>query len=82
VSQALDAAALDTIFRQARSRNGWALEPLPETVIREIYDLAKLGPTSVNMSPARFVWVATPQKKQRLSALAIGPNGAKILKAR
>jgi 3-hydroxypropanoate dehydrogenase len=81
VSQAVDAAALDTIFRQARSRNGWALEPLPGAVIREIYDLAKLGPTSVNMSPARFVWVATPQNKQKLAALASGTNGAKILKA-
>jgi 3-hydroxypropanoate dehydrogenase len=79
VSQALDAAALDTLFREARTRNGWALEPLSEAVIRETYDLAKLGPTSVNMNPARLVWVVTPESKQKLAALASATNGAKVL---
>jgi 3-hydroxypropanoate dehydrogenase len=81
VSQALDAAALDALFREARTRNGWALEPLSEAVIRETYDLAKLGPTSANMCPARFVWVVTPESKQKLAALASATNGAKVLKA-
>ncbi len=81
MSQALDAAALDTIFRAARTRNGWVEEPLAESAIHEIYDLAKMGPTSANMSPARFVWVITKDGKEKLAALASGTNGVKILKA-
>ncbi len=81
MSQALDDAALDTIFRAARTRNGWVEEPLAESAINEIYDLAKMGPTSANMSPARFVWVTSPEGKAKLAALSSGTNGAKILKA-
>ena len=78
---ALPDAALDQIFRTARTRNGWTEEPLPEETIRAIYDLAKFGPTSVNMSPARFIWVTSPDAKQKLAGLASSTNGAKILVA-
>ena len=81
MSHTLDATGLDLIFREARTHNGWTDEPLPESAMREIYDLAKFGPTSANMSPARFVWVATPAGKEKLAALSSGTNGAKILKA-
>ena len=81
MSHTLDAAGLDLIFREARTRNGWADAPLPESDMRAIYDLAKFGPTSANMSPARFVWVTTPEGKEKLAALASGTNGAKILSA-
>ncbi|HEY2660296.1 MAG TPA: malonic semialdehyde reductase [Caulobacteraceae bacterium] len=81
MSHVLDAAGLDLIFRDARTHNGWTDEPMPESAMREIYDLAKFGPTSANMSPARFVWVATPEGKEKLAALSSGTNGAKILKA-
>jgi 3-hydroxypropanoate dehydrogenase len=50
-------------------------------VIREIYDLTKMGPTSANMSPARFVWVASKEGKEKLAALAMPSNGAKIMQA-
>ena len=81
MSQPLNAAALDQIFRTARTRNGWIEETLGEDVIREIYDLAKMGPTSANMSPARFVWVASPEGKEKLAALASATNADKIRKA-
>lgn len=74
-------ASLDQLFREARTRNGWVEEALAETTIREIYDLAKFGPTSANISPARFVWVATPEGKEKLAALAMPSNGDKIRKA-
>lgn len=74
-------ASLDQLFRNARTHNGWTGEPLREDVIREIYDLAKFGPTSANMSPARFVWVSTPGGKASLAALSSATNGAKILRA-
>ena len=81
MSQALSDIALDQILRLARTRNGWIEEALPETRIRDIYDLAKFGPTSVNMSPARFVWVASSEAKRKLAALSSSTNGAKILVA-
>src|SRR5581483_4454590 len=81
MSHALPDVALDRLFREARSRNGWIEEKLPEPLIREIYELAKFGPTSANISPARFVWVASPGAKDKLANCATSTNGAKIRKA-
>ena len=77
----LDDATLDQLFRAARTRNGWTDRPVPEALIRELYDLLRLGPTSANSSPARFVWVRSPEGKRRLSELASDNNKAKILEA-
>ncbi len=74
----LNDAALDQIFREARTRNGWAPDPIPEADLHAIYDLAKMGPTSANMSPARFVWVTSPEAKETLASLAMTGNDAKI----
>lgn len=73
--------ALDQLFREARTRNGWVEEPLEDGVIQRIYDLAKFGPTSANISPARFVWVTSPEAKEKLAALATPGNGVKIRQA-
>ena len=81
MSSPLNAPSLDQLFRSARTHNGWVEEPMGEDVIRQIYDLAKFGPTSANMSPARFVWVVSAEGKARLAALCSETNGAKILKA-
>src|SRR5579863_7637960 len=77
----LDTAALDQLFRTARTRNGWSDRPVPEALIRELYDLLRLGPTSANSSPARFVWVRSAEGKRRLSELASDNNKLKILEA-
>jgi 3-hydroxypropanoate dehydrogenase len=77
----LDDTALDQLFRSARSRNGWTDRAVPETLIRELYDLARLGPTSANSSPARYVWVRSADGKQRLAELASETNKGKILEA-
>lgn len=74
-------AALDQIFREARTRNGWIEEPMPEALIRQIYELMKFGPTSANISPARFVWVVSPEAKEKLAGAAMPSNGEKIRKA-
>jgi len=58
--------ALDRVFREARTHTVWRPEPVPATLLREIYDLARLGPTSANSSPARFVFLTTPAAKERL----------------
>ena len=62
----LDDDSLDLIFRVARSHNGWLDKPLTDETLHALYDLAKLGPTSLNTCPARFVFVRSPAAKERL----------------
>jgi 3-hydroxypropanoate dehydrogenase len=65
--------ALDTIFRSARTYNGWLDKPVSDETVREIYDLMKWGPTSANTSPARFLLLRSRAAKERLRpALAPG----------
>jgi 3-hydroxypropanoate dehydrogenase len=81
MTQPLGDATLDTLFRKARTHNAWVEETLPEQVFHDIYDLLKWAPTSANISPARFVWVASEAGKARLAALATPGNGDKIKQA-
>lgn len=75
---ALSAAALDQLFREARSYNGWLDKPVSDDQIRAIYELMKMGPTSANMQPARIVWAKSAEAKQKLSDLASEGNKKKI----
>jgi len=69
----LDAAALDLIFRNARSHNGWLDQPVADALLREAVDLAEIGPTSANISPMRLVFVRSSEAKATLKdALAPG----------
>jgi len=77
----LDAPALAQLFTDARTRNGWKTDPLPESLLRELYDLVKFGPTAANSTPARFVFVTSDEARARLAALSSGSNGPKILQA-
>jgi 3-hydroxypropanoate dehydrogenase len=65
-NQALDEAALDALFVSARSHNGWTGRPVPDALLRKLYDLVRLGPTSGNCCPARFVFVRHREGKERL----------------
>nr|MBF0684242.1 malonic semialdehyde reductase [Pseudomonas sp.] len=58
--------ALDLLFRNARSQNGWQNKPVSEQQLRELYDLMKMGPTSANCSPLRIVFLTTPAAISRL----------------
>lgn len=70
---ALDDRALDQIFRAARTHNAWQDRPVPDGTLRELYDLLKWGPTSANSSPARLVFIRTPEGKAKLKpALSTG----------
>ncbi len=73
--------ALEQLFLNARSRNGWSERPVDEQTVRRLYDLLKMAPTSLNACPARFVWVRTPEAKSKLADLALDSNKAKILAA-
>ena len=54
------------LFDNARSHNEFAATAIPETTLRQLYDLLKWAPTSANCSPARFIFVTTPEAKARL----------------
>jgi len=70
---ALEPATLDLLFREARTHNKFTSEPVSDETLRALYDIAKFGPTSANSSPARFVFIRTPEGKQKLApALSAG----------
>jgi 3-hydroxypropanoate dehydrogenase len=78
---ALSDAALDTLFREARSYNGWLDQDVSDEQIKAIYELMKMGPTSANMQPSRIVWCKSAEAKQRLAECASQGNQGKILGA-
>ncbi|MFZ4746737.1 MAG: malonic semialdehyde reductase [Sphingomonas sp.] len=77
----LDDAALDQLFRTARSYNGFTDEPVTVAEMDAIWEIMKFGPTSANCLPARLVWCESDTAKARLAAHAGGTNGPKILAA-
>jgi 3-hydroxypropanoate dehydrogenase len=77
----LDPAALDQLFRTARTHNKWQDRPMPDTKLQELYDLLKYGPTSANSSPARFVFIRTAEGKARLKPALSEGNLEKTMSA-
>ena len=73
--------ALNQLFTGARTRNAWSDRPVSEDLLRRLYDLTKFGPTAVNNTPARFVFVTSPEAKARLIPLMSEGNQAKTLQA-
>ncbi len=62
----LSQEALGQLFSEARTHNGWTAEPVSDDTLRALYELMKWGPTSANCSPARLVFLRTPEAKARL----------------
>jgi 3-hydroxypropanoate dehydrogenase len=81
VKKALPDSCLDQLFRDARTYNGWTNRTFDEGLLRRLYELVKLGPTSANSCTARFVWVRSQEGKARLSNSASDNNKSKILAA-
>jgi 3-hydroxypropanoate dehydrogenase len=81
MNQALAEPYLDQLFREARTYNGWTDRAVDDGLIRQLYELLKLGPTSANSCPARFVWVRSSEGKAKLSQLSSANNQEKILAA-
>ena len=77
----LDDAALATLFREARSYNRWSPERVPESTLRSLYDLLKMGPTSANCCPARFVFVTSEAGKEKLLKCVSEGNVPKVRQA-
>ena len=66
MGETVDTKALDVLILKARTQNGWLPTPVTDDQIRAIYDIVKMGPTSANTCPARFVFLRTPEAKARL----------------
>jgi 3-hydroxypropanoate dehydrogenase len=77
----LDDSALDTLFRAARTHNGWTAKPVTDETLRELYDIVKFGPTSANSSPARFVFLRSAEARERLRPALSAGNLAKTMAA-
>jgi 3-hydroxypropanoate dehydrogenase len=73
--------ALDIIFRSARTQNKWQDKPVSNAMLMAIYDLMRWGPTSANCSPARVVFLTTPEAKKRLEPFLSAGNRAKTMSA-
>ena len=73
MSTALGDKTLDQLFREARTQNGWQDRKVSDEVLRQLYDLLKIGPTSANCCPARFIFVTSQEAKARLKP-CLAPN--------
>jgi 3-hydroxypropanoate dehydrogenase len=73
--------ALDQLFYEARTHSTWLPEPVPVELLRKAYELARLGPTSANGSPARFVFLTTPGAKALLKPVLAPGNVDKTMAA-
>jgi 3-hydroxypropanoate dehydrogenase len=62
----VDQAALDQLFFNARTANGFIDKPVPVSLLQEAYDIAKMGATSMNTQPTRYVFLTTPEARARL----------------
>ena len=81
MTKPLDPAALDQLFRTARTFNGYLDKPVSPQQMDAIWELMKFGPTSANSLPARLVWCVSSEAKEQLAGLALPANGDKIRKA-
>ncbi len=81
MSTIIDDTALDILFRAARTHNAWLDKPVTEDLLRAVWNLARMGPTSANCSPARIVFVMSPEAKERLKPCLMEANVAKTMSA-
>jgi len=81
VSDILNDAGLDLLFREARTHNGWTDEEVSDVLLQAVFDLAKMGPTSANCSPLRIVYVKTQAAKEKLKPALIEGNVVKTMAA-
>ncbi len=77
LTPALNDDALRRLFLDARSHNAWRDEPVEVETLERLWDLARMGPTSANCSPARIVFVRSPEAKARLEPCLAEGNRAK-----
>jgi len=77
----LEAAGLDLLFREARSHNKFTDQPVTDDELRALYDVLRMGTTSANCSPARFLFLRTPEAKEKLKPALSRGNMEKTMAA-
>jgi len=78
---ALPGEALDVLFREARTPAGWADRAVGADTLEVLYDLVKMGPTSGNCGPARFVFIVGDEARTRLRPALSAGNVERCLAA-
>lgn len=81
MASAIDAAALDQLFRTARTHNKFLDKEVPDSLLKQVVDLAQLGPTSANCQPARITFIRSPEAKARLKPFLSEGNRDKTIAA-
>ncbi|MBY0407898.1 MAG: malonic semialdehyde reductase [Rickettsiales bacterium] len=70
----------ELLFTEARSHNAFS-GPVPDELLKRVYDLCKWGPTSTNTCPMRILFVKSPEAKEKLKPCLAGPNVEKTMAA-
>jgi len=81
MKKVLSEEGLDLIFREARTHNGWVDQPVDDALLKQVYDLAKMGPTSANMCPMRIIFVKSREAKEKLKPALDPGNMDKTMRA-
>jgi len=81
VNDPIDQSAIDQIFNDARTYNGFLDKPVAQSQLKAIWDLMKMGPTSANCLPARIVWVTSDEAKERLASRSADGNADRVRNA-
>ena len=81
MDKVLSDEGLNLLFRDARTHSAWLDKPVDDALLRKIYDLAKMGPTSANMCPMRIVFVRSQAAKEKLKPALDGGNVQKTMSA-
>ena len=72
---------MDLLFGQARSMNGWQDKEVSDGMVKSIYELTKMGPTSTNCCPARFAFIKSQKEKEKLEPALLPNNVPKVMTA-
>lgn len=78
MTDALNTPALDQLFQGARTHYGWEDSEISDAELKSLYDLVKMGPTSANCSPARFLFVRSKEAREKLAGVVSGNNAGKV----
>ena len=80
-TDSLTESQLNLLFGEARSMNGWQDKDVSDELIRSIYELTKMGPTSTNCCPARFKFIKSDEQKLKLKESLLPNNIDKVMSA-
>jgi len=81
MNHVLSDEGLNLVFREARTHSAWLDKPVDDALLGQVYELAKMGPTSANMCPMRIVFVKSPEAKEKLKPALDPGNVEKTMKA-